>query len=270
MSEQAAAPRPDVNDMYAVHGVFRDTLGAAPTLVGGIAPGDAERVALIANYYENILSFLEAHHDGEEKLVFPLLRERCAGQDALIDHMDEQHQEALALLEEAKALAGGLAGRRRRGAEGGAGRLDALRTPSGRAPRRGGDEGAAPGGRATSPWRSGGPAGTRHGQLPRRQDLADPRPHPRAHDRRAAGGDAGAHAAARASRCGPGSASRRSRTTRRWSWWRSSTTPEGFWVGSVAVGRSGRGGFGGCGRCGSGANRTGPEPGTPRLWRHLR
>ena len=65
--------------MFAVHGVFRDSLGAAPTLVGGIAPGDAERVALIANYYENILSFLEAHHDGEEELVFPLLRERCAG-----------------------------------------------------------------------------------------------------------------------------------------------------------------------------------------------
>ena len=27
---QAAAPRPDVTDMFAVHGVFRDTLGAAP------------------------------------------------------------------------------------------------------------------------------------------------------------------------------------------------------------------------------------------------
>jgi len=103
MAEPAAAPRPDTTDMYAVHGVFRDTLGAAPTLVGDVAPGDAERVALIANYYENILSFLEAHHDGEEHLVFPLLRERCAGDDALIDHMDAQHQEALALLQEARA-----------------------------------------------------------------------------------------------------------------------------------------------------------------------
>jgi iron-sulfur cluster repair protein YtfE (RIC family) len=88
--------------MYAVHGVFRDTLGAAPTLVGGIAHGDAERVALIANYYENILSFLEAHHDGEEHLVFPLLRERCAGNEALMDHMNDQHHEALALLDEAR------------------------------------------------------------------------------------------------------------------------------------------------------------------------
>jgi len=88
--------------MFAVHGVFRDTLGAAPRLVGGIAPDDTERVALIANYYENVLSFLESHHDGEEHLVFPLLRERDAGAAALMDEMTEQHHEALALLEEAK------------------------------------------------------------------------------------------------------------------------------------------------------------------------
>jgi len=104
MSEQAGAPRPDVTDMYAVHGVFRDTLGSAPLLVGGVTPGDVERVALIVNYYENILSFLEAHHDAEEKLVFPLLRERCPGEDALVDRMAEQHHEAVRLLEEAQRL----------------------------------------------------------------------------------------------------------------------------------------------------------------------
>ncbi len=103
MATQAASPRPDVTDMYAVHGVFRDTLGAAPDLVGGIAPGDAERVALVANYYDNVLSFLEAHHDGEEKLVFPLLRERCAGEDVLVDHMTDQHHEAVQLLGEARS-----------------------------------------------------------------------------------------------------------------------------------------------------------------------
>jgi hemerythrin HHE cation binding domain-containing protein len=101
MSDQASASRPDVSDIYAVHGVFRDTLGAVPRLVGGVPPGDAERVALIANYYENILSFLEAHHDGEEELVFPLLRQRCAGEEALVDEMKAQHEEAIALLEAA-------------------------------------------------------------------------------------------------------------------------------------------------------------------------
>jgi hemerythrin-like domain-containing protein len=89
--------------MYAVHGVFRDTLRAAPTLVGGVAPGDAERLALIANYYENILSFLHSHHEGEELLVFPLLRERCDGAGELLDRMAEEHHEALELLEQARA-----------------------------------------------------------------------------------------------------------------------------------------------------------------------
>ena len=103
MSEPGAAPRPDTTDMYAVHGVFRDSLGAAPTLVGGIAPGDTERVALIANYYENILSFLHSHHEGEELLVFPLLRERCDGAGELMDRMAAEHHEALELLEQAKA-----------------------------------------------------------------------------------------------------------------------------------------------------------------------
>jgi hypothetical protein len=102
MPDEGSAPRPDTTDMYAVHGVFRDTLGAGTTLVGGIAPGDAERVALIANYYENVLSFLEAHHDGEEQLVFPLLRERCDGAGALMDKMAEEHHEALELLEQTK------------------------------------------------------------------------------------------------------------------------------------------------------------------------
>jgi hypothetical protein len=88
--------------MFAVHGVFRDTLGAAPTLIQGAAPDDAERVALVANYYENILSFLHAHHDGEEALVFPLLRERCPGEGALIDRLESEHEEALKLVANAE------------------------------------------------------------------------------------------------------------------------------------------------------------------------
>jgi hemerythrin-like domain-containing protein len=88
--------------MFAVHGVFRDTLGAAPVLVGDVAPDDAERVALVANYYDNILSFLEAHHDGEEALVFPRLRERCASQGELLDRLEAEHKEALRLLGNAR------------------------------------------------------------------------------------------------------------------------------------------------------------------------
>lgn len=98
MADQAGAPRPDVTDMYAIHGVFRDTLGAAPRLVGDVAPSDAARVKQIANYYDNILFFLEAHHEGEEVIVFPRLRERCPGEGALLDRLESEHKEALSLL----------------------------------------------------------------------------------------------------------------------------------------------------------------------------
>ncbi|HUE08758.1 MAG TPA: hemerythrin domain-containing protein [Acidimicrobiales bacterium] len=107
MADQAGTPRPDVTDMYAVHGVFRDTLGAAPRLIGDIVPGDAARVDQIANYYDNILYFLESHHDGEEAIVFPRLRERCPDEAALLDRFEEEHKQALILLEDARrSLAG--------------------------------------------------------------------------------------------------------------------------------------------------------------------
>ncbi len=103
MTDQAGRPRPDTTDMYAVHGVFRDTLGAVPRLVGDIAPGDAARVDQVANYYDNILFFLEAHHDGEEQIVFPRLRERCSDQGALLDRLEGEHEEALKLLSTARS-----------------------------------------------------------------------------------------------------------------------------------------------------------------------
>jgi hemerythrin-like domain-containing protein len=125
------APRPDVTEMYAVHGVFRDTLGAAPDLVGDVAAGDQGRVALIANYYENVLSFLASHHESEEQLVFPLLRERCPGQGTLLDRLAAQHEEAVKLMGQAEialsAWPGGGAAEQSAAADA----LEALRTQVG-------------------------------------------------------------------------------------------------------------------------------------------
>lgn len=103
MADQAGVARPDVTDMYAVHRVFRDTLGAAPQLVGGIPAGEAARVDQVANYYDNILYFLEAHHEGEEVIVFPRLRERCPDETALLDNLEGEHEAALSLLSSARS-----------------------------------------------------------------------------------------------------------------------------------------------------------------------
>ncbi len=90
----------DVSDMFPVHNTLRDTLAAAPRLVTEVDDGDPERRELIANFYDNVLAFLHAHHDGEETLVFPLLRERCAGQLEMIDVVAGQHRDVDQLVAE--------------------------------------------------------------------------------------------------------------------------------------------------------------------------
>jgi iron-sulfur cluster repair protein YtfE (RIC family) len=82
--------------------VFRDTLAAAPALIDGASDGDAARAAIVANYYDNILHFLEVHHGSEEELVFPLLRQRCPDDVAVIDQMAAEHEEMLGRLEDAQ------------------------------------------------------------------------------------------------------------------------------------------------------------------------
>jgi hemerythrin-like domain-containing protein len=90
--------RPDTSDMPAVHKVFRTALASAPALLESTRT-DGERRRLIANYYLNILSFLEAHHHGEELLVFPLIIERAPDQAALIAVANQQHEQVMGLIE---------------------------------------------------------------------------------------------------------------------------------------------------------------------------
>jgi hypothetical protein len=94
-------PRPDTSDMVAVHQVFRSSLAAAPALVGS-ARGDDARRALIADYYANVLAFLEVHHEGEELLVFPVLAERVPQCRALVGRMATQHTDVVGMVDVAK------------------------------------------------------------------------------------------------------------------------------------------------------------------------
>jgi iron-sulfur cluster repair protein YtfE (RIC family) len=86
--------RPDTSEMAAVHKVFRSSLNSAPHFIASTTGDDARR-ALVADYYANVLSFLEVHHDGEEELLFPLLAERAPEHKDRIDLALSQHHKAL-------------------------------------------------------------------------------------------------------------------------------------------------------------------------------
>jgi hemerythrin-like domain-containing protein len=86
-------PRPDTNQMVRIHRVFRETLGAADAHINPVPPEDAARVAVLANFYNNVLAFVKVHHDGEDELLFSLLRARCPDDLELIDRVSSQHHD---------------------------------------------------------------------------------------------------------------------------------------------------------------------------------
>lgn len=125
MSEVHVAARPDTSDMGRAHAVIRRALASAPHLLGAVGVDDAAQAARIATYYEAVLLFVHIHHEGEDELLWPRLRQRCPDALATIDHAAEQHEHLLAdlataessllawrdepTLERAAVLAGGLA-----------------------------------------------------------------------------------------------------------------------------------------------------------------
>lgn len=83
--------RPDTTDMLAVHGAFRDALAEAPELVGRVAAGDTARASVVAGYYANVLAFVEAHHEGEDALLWPRLVARSPSAAQIAQRLETQH-----------------------------------------------------------------------------------------------------------------------------------------------------------------------------------
>lgn len=80
----------ETNDMRAVHGALRSAFGSAAGLVTG-AGTDPANVDTVAAFYETALAFLHVHHDGEDVLIYPILKERCPDRAELLTRVDDQH-----------------------------------------------------------------------------------------------------------------------------------------------------------------------------------
>lgn len=104
MSEVTMSTRPDTSDMVRAHAVIRQAFAGVPQLLGAVAADDADQVARIATYYEGVLLFIRIHHEGEDELLWPRLRERCPGVASVIEHAAEQHEQLLDHLVSAESL----------------------------------------------------------------------------------------------------------------------------------------------------------------------
>ena len=85
-------PLAKASDMAVVHTMFRREFGLMPGLVRAVAPGDLPRVTLVGDHIALLSQVLEAHHTGEDKHIWPRLRDRAPGEVApLIGVMEDQH-----------------------------------------------------------------------------------------------------------------------------------------------------------------------------------
>jgi hemerythrin-like domain-containing protein len=97
-------PLADVRDMYMAHTMFRREIGLAPALIRGVADGDVERAAVVADHVELIETMLHHHHSSEDEHLWHRLLER-AGADAkpVVRVMEEQHEAINTLVSEVRA-----------------------------------------------------------------------------------------------------------------------------------------------------------------------
>ena len=99
---QIAVYNTDTSDMLIPHGLFRTFFATSAAIVDGVPAENAETVALVHSYLDNVLRFLDAHHGGEDEILWPLLTERCGEARELIGRMELEH----AQVHEARARAG--------------------------------------------------------------------------------------------------------------------------------------------------------------------
>jgi len=92
----------ETGDMRLVHKALLAAFDAADALVEA-AGSDAERVATVATFFDNVLEFLHVHHEGEDELLYPKIVERCTEHSSLLEQIDKEH----ALLLEPMAVARG-------------------------------------------------------------------------------------------------------------------------------------------------------------------
>jgi hypothetical protein len=103
-TDQPDARGVDTRDMLAIHSAFRREYGLAPGLVRSVRPGDVARARIVADHLQETGEFLHHHHTGEDKLLWPRLRDRVPAEMApTVELMEQQHEGIHAGMEQVDA-----------------------------------------------------------------------------------------------------------------------------------------------------------------------
>jgi hypothetical protein len=81
----------DSQDMIIIHRVFRRELSMAPALIASVADSDSSRSRIVGEHVLDALQVLHHHHEGEDLLLWPKLRERVPDQRAILDELEAGH-----------------------------------------------------------------------------------------------------------------------------------------------------------------------------------
>jgi iron-sulfur cluster repair protein YtfE (RIC family) len=93
----------DCQDMIIIHRVFRRELSMAPALIASVADLDSSRSRIVGGHVLDVLQVLHHHHEGEDLLLWPKLRERAPDQQAILDEMEAGHIQLGAALDQLTA-----------------------------------------------------------------------------------------------------------------------------------------------------------------------
>jgi hypothetical protein len=96
---------PGARVMPTLHTLFRRELRLAPALVRAVPSGDERRAGVVADHVRLVLDVLHHHHSIEDRMLWPLLLERVPSDVApIVELMEQQHEAAHALIEQAGTL----------------------------------------------------------------------------------------------------------------------------------------------------------------------
>jgi hemerythrin-like domain-containing protein len=102
-SARSSGSPPDTHEMIVIHRAFRRETRLIGELIASIPNGDTTRAAVLAAHLDWYQAGLANHHQGEDELIWPLLRHRAIADSEIVSCMEHQHERVAQTLHQVDA-----------------------------------------------------------------------------------------------------------------------------------------------------------------------